>query len=84
MVTSAESDIQDIVGMLRDANDEKIRVAKMYLKNYYEIRRSEQMRSFKTSAQAIGLCVLLQLKYSSYFMINGNSLKFDFLIILLI
>lgn len=57
---------------------------KMYLKNYYEIRPSEQMRSFKTSAQAIGLCVLLQLKYSSYFMINGNSLKFDFLIILLI
>jgi transcriptional regulator with XRE-family HTH domain len=32
MVTSAESDIQDIVGMLRDANDEKIRVAKNVLK----------------------------------------------------
>jgi hypothetical protein len=26
IVISAESDIQDIVGMLRDANDEKIRV----------------------------------------------------------
>ncbi|WP_445669722.1 helix-turn-helix domain-containing protein [Paenibacillus sp. FSL R10-2736] len=32
MVTSAEKDIQDIVGMLRDANDEKIRVAKNVLK----------------------------------------------------
>lgn len=32
MVTSAESDIQDIVGMLRAANDEKIRVAKNVLK----------------------------------------------------
>lgn len=32
MVTSTESDIQDIVGMLRDANDEKIRVAKNVLK----------------------------------------------------
>lgn len=32
MVTSAESDIQDIVDMLRDANDEKIRVAKNVLK----------------------------------------------------
>ncbi|AIQ21324.1 transcriptional regulator [Paenibacillus sp. FSL H7-0357] len=32
MVTSAESDIQDIVSMLRDANDEKIRVAKNVLK----------------------------------------------------
>lgn len=32
MVTSAESDIQDIVGKLRDANDEKIRVAKNVLK----------------------------------------------------
>jgi len=28
MVTSAENDIQDIVAMLRDATDEKIRVAK--------------------------------------------------------
>ncbi|MEK3674997.1 transcriptional regulator [Paenibacillus sp. FSL R10-2771] len=32
MVTSAESDIQDIVGMLREANDEKVRVAKNVLK----------------------------------------------------
>ncbi|WP_171717732.1 hypothetical protein [Paenibacillus phytohabitans] len=32
MVTSAESDIQDIVGMLREANDEKIREAKNVLK----------------------------------------------------
>ncbi|WP_343221882.1 hypothetical protein [Paenibacillus tritici] len=28
MVTAAERDIQDIVGMLREANEEKVRVAK--------------------------------------------------------
>ncbi|MEK3718453.1 helix-turn-helix domain-containing protein [Paenibacillus sp. FSL R7-0333] len=32
MVTAAESDIQDIVSMLREANDEKIRLAKNVLK----------------------------------------------------
>lgn len=32
IVTSAESDIQDIVALLRDANDEKIRLAKNVLK----------------------------------------------------
>lgn len=32
MVTAAERDIQDIVGMLREANDEKVRVAKNVLK----------------------------------------------------
>lgn len=32
MVTAAESDIQQIVSMLRDANDEKVRVAKNVLK----------------------------------------------------
>ncbi len=34
MITSAESDIQDIVGMLRDANNEKIRVTKNVLKEF--------------------------------------------------
>ncbi len=32
MVTSAESDIQDIVELLRDTNDEKIRMAKNVLR----------------------------------------------------
>ncbi|MEK3790407.1 helix-turn-helix transcriptional regulator [Paenibacillus sp. FSL R7-0204] len=32
MVTAAERDIQDIVGMLREANEEKVRVAKNVLK----------------------------------------------------
>ncbi|MCE3204105.1 hypothetical protein [Paenibacillus sonchi] len=32
IVTAAERDIQDIVGMLREANDEKVRVAKNVLK----------------------------------------------------
>ncbi|MBT2289484.1 helix-turn-helix transcriptional regulator [Paenibacillus albidus] len=32
MVTASERDIQDIVGMLREANEEKVRVAKNVLK----------------------------------------------------
>ncbi|MBP2110493.1 transcriptional regulator with XRE-family HTH domain [Paenibacillus silagei] len=32
MVTAAERDIQDMVGMLREANEEKVRVAKNVLK----------------------------------------------------
>lgn len=32
VVTPAETDIQDIVGLLRDANDEKIRLAKNVLR----------------------------------------------------